>query len=265
MPSNQNKIPRVMTIAGSDSGGGAGIQADIKTINAIGGFAMTAITAVTSQNTRQVSSIHEIPYKMVIKQIELVEEDIGFDVVKTGMLVDPKVISFIASNLKQYPLIVDPVSISTSGDILISDEALSTIKNMLIPRAMIVTPNIPEASLLSGVKIINIDSQIKAGKKILKLGPEYVLVKGGHGESNNIVDALISENETKVFESKKIKTENTHGTGCTLASAISTYIGMGIPINQSVKKSINYVQWLLRSSPKFGKGNGPMHHKPPRE
>ena len=254
-------IPKVLIIAGSDSGGGAGVQADIKSTTYFKGYAMTAVTAITAQNTLGVQSIHPLPKQIVIDQINSVTSDLSPDVVKIGMLADVEIINYISVNISSYKIILDPVMVATSGDILVSDEVISSIKSNLINKSFLITPNIYEAEILNGKKINNLEDQVDAGKKLLKFGCKNVLVKGGHGNSNNIHDVLITSNgDEHIFESNKIKSINTHGTGCSLASAIATNIGHGIDIKESIKVSINYVQNGIKNAPDFGSGNGPIRH-----
>ena len=254
-------IPKVLIIAGSDSGGGAGVQADIKSTTYFKGYAMTAVTAITAQNTLGVQSIYTLPKQIVIDQINSVISDLSPNVVKIGMLADDEIIKYIGENISSYKIILDPVMVATSGDILVSDEVISSIKSNLINKSFLITPNIYEAEILGGKKINNLEDQIDAGKKLLKIGCKNVLVKGGHGNSYNIHDVLITSNgEEHIFESNKIKSTNTHGTGCSLASAIATNIGHGIDIKESIKISIVYVQNGIKNAPGFGSGNGPIRH-----
>ena len=254
-------IPKVLIIAGSDSGGGAGIQADIKTTSYFKGYAMTAVTAITAQNTVGVQSIYPLPKQIVIDQIKSINNDLSPDIVKIGMLADVEIIKYISMNLCNYKIILDPVMVATSGDILVSDEVITSIKNDLISKSFLITPNIFEAEILSEMKVNNIEDQIEAGIKLLKLGCKNVLIKGGHGNAHNISDVLItSDGDEHIFKSNKIKSSNTHGTGCSLASAIATNIGLGNDIKESIKVSIDYVQNGIKYAPDFGSGNGPIRH-----
>ena len=254
-------IPKVLIIAGSDSGGGAGIQADIKTTSYFKGYAMTAVTAITAQNTVGVQSIYPLPKQIVIDQIKSINNDLSPDIVKIGMLADVEIIKYISMNLFNYKIILDPVMVATSGDILVGDEVIASIKNDLISKSFLITPNIYEAEILSEMKVTNIEDQIKAGIKLLKLGCKNVLIKGGHGNSQNISDVLItSDGDEHIFKSNKIKSSNTHGTGCSLASAIASNIGLGNDIKKSIKVSIDYVQNGIKYAPDFGSGNGPIRH-----
>ena len=254
-------IPKVLIIAGSDSGGGAGIQADIKTTSYFKGFAMTAVTAITAQNTLGVQSIYPLPKQIVIDQINSINNDLGPDIIKIGMLADLEIIKYISMHLSSYKIVLDPVMVATSGDVLVSDEVITSIKNNLISKSFLITPNIYEAEILSEMNVNNVEDQIECGIKLLKLGCKNVLIKGGHGNSNNINDVLItSDGDEHIFESNKIKSTNTHGTGCSLASAIATNIALGNNIKESIKLSIDYVQSGIKNAPDFGSGNGPIRH-----
>ena len=254
-------IPKVLIIAGSDSGGGAGIQADIKSITYFKGYAMTAVTAITAQNTIGVQSIYPLPKQIVIEQINSVTNDLSPDIIKIGMLADEEIIDHISSNISDYKIVLDPVMVATSGNVLIKDEIINSIKDKLINKSFLITPNIFEAEILSEMKINDLENQIEAGIKLLKLGCKNVLIKGGHGNSENINDVLITSNgDEHIYESKKIISKNTHGTGCSLASAIATNLGLGIDIKESIKISIEYVQNGIKNAPDFGSGNGPIRH-----
>ena len=254
-------IPKVLIIAGSDSGGGAGIQADIKAITYFKGYAMTAVTAITAQNTIGVQSIFPLPKEIVIEQINSVTNDLAPDIVKIGMLADEEIINHINTNISDYKIVLDPVMVATSGDVLVSDEIINSIKDKLINKSFLITPNIVEAEILSEMKINNLENQIEAGIKLLKLGCKNILIKGGHGNSQNINDVLItSDSDEHIFKSNKIISTNTHGTGCSLASAIATNLGLGIDIKESIKVSIEYVQNGIKNAPDFGSGNGPIRH-----
>ena len=254
-------IPKVLIIAGSDSGGGAGIQADIKTTSYFKGYAMTAVTAITAQNTVGVQSIYPLPKQIVIDQINSINNDLAPDVIKIGMLADLEIIKYISMNLSSYKIVLDPVMVATSGDVLVSDEIITSIKKNLISKSFLITPNIYEAEILSEIKINNVEDQIECGIKLLKLGCKNVLIKGGHGNSHNICDVLItSDGDEHIFKSNKIKSTNTHGTGCSLATAIATNIGLGKNIKESIKVSIDYVQSGIKNAPDFGSGNGPIRH-----
>ena len=254
---------KILIIAGSDSSGGAGIQADIKTITSLGCYAMTAITALTAQNTKGVLSIIKIKPSEISNQIEYTCKDIKPEVIKIGMLHSSKVIEAVCKSLnkiKAEKIILDPVMVTTSKVKLISDSAIKTLKNEMIKKVELITPNIPEAEILSKVKINSLDDMIFAGKKILMLGAKNVLLKGGHLKKENINDIFISKNKIKIFNNKKIKTKNSHGTGCSLSSAIAAYYSCGKTLNKSCELAINYVNHAIRTGPNFGKGNGPINH-----
>jgi len=256
-----NKIPKILSIAGSDSGGGAGIQADIKAISFHKGYAMTVLTAVTAQNTLGVQEIFSLPKEIIKKQLVSVMDDLAPDVIKTGMLADHGTIELISEFLENKKIVVDPVMVATSGDRLIELSAVEAIMNFLIPNAYLVTPNIYEAEILSNIKIIDLKTQIDAGKKILKHGAENVLIKGGHSKSEIIHDCLIKKDLKEiVFKSKRLDSKNTHGTGCSLASSIATLLGRGFDIEAATSNSIEYVQKGIKKAPNFGQGNGPILH-----
>ena len=256
-----NKIPKILSIAGSDSGGGAGIQADIKAISFHRGYAMTVLTAVTAQNTLGVQEIFPLPKEIIKKQLESVMDDLTPDVIKTGMLADHETIELISEFIENKKIVVDPVMVATSGDRLIESSAVEAIMNFLIPNAYLVTPNIYEAEILSNIKIIDLETQIEAGKKILEHGAENVLIKGGHSKSEIIHDCLIQKDlKETVFKSKRLDSKNTHGTGCSLASSIATLLGRGFDIEAATSSSIEYVQNGIKKAPNFGQGNGPILH-----
>ena len=256
-----NKIPKILSIAGSDSGGGAGIQADIKAISFHKGYAMTVLTAVTAQNTLGVQEIFPLPREIIKKQLESVMDDLTPDVIKTGMLADHETIELISEFIENKKIVVDPVMVATSGDRLIDSSAVEAIMNFLIPNTYLVTPNIYEAEILSNIKIIDLETQIDAGKKILEHGAESVLIKGGHGKSEIIHDCLIQKDlKETVFKSKRLESKNTHGTGCSLASSIATLLGRGFDIESATSSSIEYVQKGIKKAPNFGQGNGPILH-----
>ena len=254
---------KILIIAGSDSSGGAGIQADIKTVTSLGSYAMTAITAVTSQNTTGVNSIVGINPKEIFKQIIFTCRDIKPDVIKIGMLHSPSVIKAVnlaIKRIKAPKIILDPVMVAKGGTKLINDNAIHTLKTHLIKKTFLVTPNIPEAEVLTNIKIKNNNDMIKAAHIILKLGAKNVLVKGGHLKSKIMIDVLVNKKNTKIFKNKKIFTKNTHGTGCTLSSAIATYLSCGKLLNKSCELGIKYVNEAIRSNLNFGKGHGPINH-----
>jgi len=252
---------KVLTIAGSDSCGGAGIQADLKTMSALGVYGMSVITAITAQNTMAVYDVLEISEKMVARQIEVIFEDIQVDAIKIGMVSNAEIIITIKELLVKYKaknIVVDPVMVSKSGYSLLQPKAIDELKR-LISIADIVTPNIPEAEILSDMKIESEEQMKTAAKKISELGVGYVLVKGGHS-CNNANDVLLHNNSFYVFDGKRIETNNTHGTGCTLSSAIASYIAKGFDINEAVKLSKDYISKAIENSFSIGKGVGPVGH-----
>ncbi len=255
---------RVLIIAGSDSGGGAGIQADIKTVTTLGGYAATAITALTAQNTKGVFGIHDVPDKFIEQQMELVLSDIGADAIKTGMLHREGVIKSVVKVLKKYPkipVIVDPVMVAKGGSKLLKDNAINALRDLLIPRAVLVTPNIPEAEVLAGIKINSAETKLEAALRIMALGAEAVLIKGGHLKGKKIINVLVTKDGVvSAFQTNRINTKNTHGTGCTLASAIATGFAQGFELNDNIERSMAYVKEAIRSAPGFGKGHGPLNH-----
>ncbi|MFM7821199.1 MAG: bifunctional hydroxymethylpyrimidine kinase/phosphomethylpyrimidine kinase [Candidatus Fonsibacter sp.] len=254
---------KLLIIAGSDSSGGAGIQADIKTATALGVYAMTAITAITAQNTTGVKSIVSIPPREIFNQISFSVQDIKPSSVKIGMLHNLAVIKEVIKAIKKHKLkniVIDPVMVAKGGQRLISNSSINFLREKLFPYALLVTPNIPEAEALINKKIKTLDDIIKAGKQILKFGPKFVLIKGGHINKSIIEDVLISKNNIKIFKNKKIKTKNTHGTGCTLSSAIASFISRNYNMNESCRRSIQYVHKAILLNPKFGRGHGPINH-----
>jgi hydroxymethylpyrimidine/phosphomethylpyrimidine kinase len=265
-----NKYYRTLTIAGSDSGGGAGIQADLKTFAAFGCFGMSVITALTAQNTVDITAIQCVPADFIGKQIDAVLEDIGVDAVKIGMLCNDKVINVIAEKLNKWKvnnIVLDTVMISKSGARLLNDDAVNTLRIKLFPIASIVTPNIPEAGILSGILIENRTDMENAAKKILSMGPKSVLIKGGHSNEVLCLDLLCIQGfngkfEMYWFESKRIDTTNTHGTGCTLSSAIAAHLAKGLSIKDAVENAKNYITCAIEAGAKYktGKGHGPVHH-----
>ncbi len=254
---------KVLIIAGSDSSGGAGIQADIKTVTALGSYAMTAITAVTTQNTTGVKSIVGINPKEIFKQIIYTCKDIKPDAIKIGMLHSPKVISSVlkALNLiKIKKIILDPVMVAKGGAKLIDTSAVQLLKLKLIKKVSLITPNIPEAEILTNTKISDKEDMIYAANKLLALGAKNVLIKGGHLRDKNVRDIFLNKKDIKIFDSRRYKTQNTHGTGCTLSSAVTTFMSCGKPVKKSCELGIMYVNSAIKSNPKYGKGHGPINH-----
>ncbi|MGL4362777.1 MAG: bifunctional hydroxymethylpyrimidine kinase/phosphomethylpyrimidine kinase [Cellulosilyticaceae bacterium] len=255
------RIP-TLTIAGSDSSGGAGIQADLKTFSAIGTFGMSAITAITAQNTQGVFMVEELSKDIIRKQIEVIFEDIPPKGIKIGMVSSPEIIMEIVNTLSKYDihnLVIDPVMISKSGCDLLRPEAKHNLITHLLPMAFLTTPNIPEAEVITDIKINTIDDMVLAGQKILELGPKYVFMKGGHLEGDSI-DVLLGPNLCKYFPQKRLNNKNTHGTGCTISSAITAHLALGYSIEESVTRSKHYITEAIRNSFDIGLGVGPVHH-----
>ena len=257
---------RVLTIAGSDSGGGAGIQADLKTFSALGCFGMSAITALTAQNTVTVSGIYSVPADFVGLQIDAAISGIGVDAVKIGMLNAPDVIQEVATKLKEYKsknIVLDPVMVAKSGDKLLQDVSIHALKHDLIPLARIITPNIPEAEVLSGEKIHDRIDLERIARELLQLGPEAVLVKGGHFEHDESPDCLVLKTgECYWLEAKRIDSPNTHGTGCTTSSAIAAYLAHEYDLLAAVQSAKEYIHSAIIAGSKYkiGNGHGPVHH-----
>ncbi len=255
---------RVLIIAGSDSGGGAGIQADIKTVTVLGGYAATAITALTAQDTRDVHAVFPIPPAFVARQMEVVLADIGADCIKTGMLHSAAVIATVVEVLTRTapgtPLVVDPVTVAKGGAPLLEPNAIDAVRGLLLPRATVATPNIPEAELLTGGRIGSVAAMEAAGRALLALGPKAVLVKGGHLDLPTVVDVLVTADGAIHMENPRIHSTNTHGTGCTLASAIATGLAQGMNVRDAVVRARGYVWEAIRTAPGLGKGHGPLNH-----
>ena len=256
---------RVLSIAGSDSSGGAGIQADTKAITALGGYAATAITAITVQNTKGVSAVHPVPADIIAGQIEAVLTDIGADAIKTGMLASTEVIETVIKALDAHgdpliPLVVDPVMVATSGDRLIDEDAVAAVRDKLLPRAALITPNAPEAEALTGGTIEDMESQQAAAEMLLEMGARAALVKGGHLDGDVIIDVLATRNGVRLFTRPRIRTRQTHGTGCTLASAIAAFLAQGAPLDRAVEDAGDYLHEAIRRAPGLGEGSGPVGH-----
>jgi len=254
---------KILIIAGSDSSGGAGIQADIKTVTALGSYAMTAITAVTIQNTTGVKSIVPIDPKEISNQIEFTSRDIRPDAIKIGMLHSAEVIKSIINSLdaiKVKKIILDPVMIAKGGAKLIDDNAIRLLKNKLIKKVSLITPNIPEAEILTNTKIKNSEDMILAANILINLGAKNVFIKGGHLDSKMVQDIFVNKEEIMIIKNKRITTSNTHGTGCTLSSAISTFFACGKTLKKSCELATKYVNNSIRSNLNYGKGHGPINH-----
>jgi hydroxymethylpyrimidine/phosphomethylpyrimidine kinase len=255
---------RVLIIAGSDSGGGAGIQADIKSVSALGGFAMTAITALTAQNTLGVHAIHPVDTDFIAQQMTVVLDDIGADCLKTGMLHSIEVISVVADTIADkaagIPLVADPVMVAKGGASLLDEAAHAALTERIVPLAAVLTPNAPEAAALTGIEVTDETSQQAAGEALRGMGAAAVLVKGGHIEGSQIVDLLVTGDGVVRFESPRIDTPHTHGTGCTLASAIAAGLAQGMELPAAVARARNYVMAAIAAAPGFGAGHGPIDH-----
>ena len=254
---------KILIIAGSDSSGGAGIQADIKTVTALGSYAMTAITAVTIQNTTGVKSIVSIDPKEISNQIEFTSKDIRPDAIKIGMLHSAEVIKSVICSLnliRVKKIILDPVMIAKAGTKLIDDKAIKLLKNKLIKKVSLITPNIPEAEILTNTRIKTKEDMIFAASKLINLGAKNVFIKGGHLDSKVVLDIFVNKKEIMIIKNKRITTSNTHGTGCTLSSAIATFFACGKTIKKSCELATIYVNNSIRSNPNYGKGHGPINH-----
>ena len=262
MKMTEINTPRVLIIAGSDSSGGAGIQADIKTCAAFGAYAATAITAVTAQNTVGVQQVEYMPPELVRAQIRSVISDIGADVVKIGMLGTKEIIEVVAEEIEPLDafIILDPVAVATSGDVLLKDDAMAALSDTLLPLADLVTPNVPEAELLTGLKIKDVDDLTPAGDALLKMNVYAALMKGGHLDGKSVVDVLVSEEGANIMSGPRIHTRHTHGTGCTLASAIAANMAIGAPLDEAVMTAREFVFQAIKTAPKLGQGNGPLNH-----
>jgi hydroxymethylpyrimidine kinase/phosphomethylpyrimidine kinase len=254
---------KILIIAGSDSSGGAGIQADIKTVTALGSYSMTAITAITSQNTTGVNSIVAVNSKRILDQIVFTSKDIKPDAIKIGMLHSTEVIEAVVKSLKILnvkKIVLDPVMVAKGGTKLIDNKAINALKDKLIKRVTLLTPNIPEAEILTKTIIRTKEDMIFAANKLVLSGVKNVLIKGGHLKSNLVQDILVNKHDVKIFNSKRHKTKNTHGTGCTLSSAITTFLSCGKTIKKSCGLAINYVNSAILTNPHYGKGHGPINH-----
>ena len=254
---------KILIIAGSDSSGGAGIQADIKTATCLGVYSMTALTAVTIQNTRGVKSVVPIPANEIYNQIMYTIKDIKPDAIKIGMLHSTKVINKVNESLnktKTKKIILDPVMIAKGGSKLITDQAIKVMKKTLLKKVLLITPNIPEAEILAGVKIENKNDMIYAANKLIEFGVSNVLIKGGHLKSNKLHDIFVNKKEIKVFSNKRLNTKNTHGTGCTLSTAITSFFSCGKTLKKSCDLGIKYVNSAILTNPKIGRGHGPINH-----
>jgi hydroxymethylpyrimidine/phosphomethylpyrimidine kinase len=255
-------LGRVLIIAGSDSGGGAGIQGDVKTVTALGGYAATAITAVTVQNTLGVTGVHAIPLDVIEAQARAVLTDIGADVIKTGMLGDAEIVELVAQLLDaaSRPVVIDPVMVAKGGTLLLADDAIGPVRSLLVRRAALLTPNAPEAEALTGLPAETTDDLRRAGEALLGMGAGAVLMKGGHVPGDRVVDLLITPYGETIFEGERIETRNTHGTGCTLASACATGLAQGLSLEAAATRAWDYVHEAMLRAPGLGRGHGPLDH-----
>ena len=264
MTATASQKARVLIIAGSDSGGGAGIQADLKTVTALGGFAMTAVTALTAQNTQGVFDVMGVEPAFIAQQMRLVLDDIGADAMKTGMLHNASVIEMVADTIADtapaVPLVVDPVMFAKGGHSLLEDTAMTALKQRMLPMAAVLTPNIPEAEALCGASIGDVDAMADAARDIAALGPSAVLVKGGHLPGDQVTDVLFRDGVVETFPDTRIDTVHTHGTGCTLASAIATGLAQGMALSEAVRRARAYVRVAIATAPGLGSGHGPLNH-----
>lgn len=266
MSDQSSSYHRALTIAGSDSGGGAGIQADLKTFHSLGVYGMTVITALTAQNTRGVQGIYDVDPSFIARQFESVLSDIGCDGVKTGMLSTPGVIREVAKSIRRFRignLVVDPVMVAKGGARLLREDAVSSLVEDLLPLSLIVTPNAEEAAILADRAVNTVEEMKDAARTIHSLGPRYVLVKGGHvdPEGTTVHDVLFGENGAlEVFESKRVDARHTHGTGCTLSAAITGHLALGRPVREAVARGRDYLTGALRAAKPLGQGIGPVNH-----
>ncbi len=257
------KKPIAMTIAGSDSGGGAGIQADLKTFAALGVYGTSALTAVTAQNTLGVAAIHEVPTDVIAAQIDVILSDIGADAVKTGMLSSLVIIETVAQKLQRHGvarLVVDPVMVAKGGDRLLQEDAVEALKTRLLPLATVVTPNLPEAEVLTGITIRNTEDVRNAAKAMVNMGAKSVVVKGGHMTGHEALDIFYDGKEFREFSAPRIDTKNTHGTGCTFASAIAAGLAKGLLLVEAIAQAKTYVTEAIRANLDIGSGHGPLDH-----
>ena len=265
MEMNSATPPRALTIAGSDSGGGAGIQADLKTFAALGVFGTSAITAITAQNTLGVTAVAEVPVEVIRDQIEAVVSDIGYDAVKTGMLSSTEIVECVVEaveRLKLAPLVVDPVMIAATGAQLLRDDAVESVRERLVPWATVVTPNVPEAEVLTGVEIDSVDDMELAGGELVAMGADAAVVKGGHFDdgTGRVNDVLVTKEGTRTFTTLRIDTTSDHGTGCTFASAVAAHLAHGLGLAPAVEMSQRYVWNAIANADPIGGGHGPLNH-----
>jgi len=260
---SQSNLPIALTIAGSDSGGGAGIQADIKTFSAFGVFGTSVVTAITAQNTIGVRAVHPIPLEIVRAQLEAVIEDLPPVAVKTGMLATAPLVSTVADAIRRHELqqfVLDPVMVATSGDRLLDEDALNALRNELLPLATLITPNLEEARILTGLDIGDEEGALRAARHLVQSGARAVLLKGGHGLGREVVDILLTPGGEWSWRRPRIDTRNTHGTGCTLAAAITAGLAQGSPLPEAVERGLTYVAAAIAAAPELGSGHGPLNH-----
>lgn len=255
-------LGRVLILAGSDSGGGAGVQADIKAVTMMGGHAATAITAITIQNTLGVHGVHPLPLDVIEAQARAVLDDIGADAIKTGMLGSAQVVERVAAILdtSDARAVVDPVMVAKGGAALLAEDAVAAVRSLMIPRAALLTPNAPEAEALTGMEVADLEGQRRAGEALLEMGAKAVLMKGGHVPSETVIDLLLTPSGETLLEGPRIETTSTHGTGCTLASAIAGGLARGRPLEVAVAEGWAYVSEAIRRAPGLGRGHGPLDH-----
>ena len=261
---DKQTIPRVLIVAGSDSGGGAGVQADIKTCAAFGVYSASAITAITAQNTLGVQSVDAVSADMVRAQMRSVLSDIGADVIKIGMLANSEIIDAVAEVIGEQDeaitVVLDPVLASTSGEALLDESAIAVLKEKLLPLADIITPNSLEAAILTGLPVDDVDGMMKAGEALLEMGAYGALMKGGHVKGKSIIDVLVTPEGNQMMSAPRLYSRHTHGTGCTLASGVAAMLAQGAPIEIAVQEAREFVFEAIRTAPKFGAGNGPLNH-----
>jgi len=258
-----NTLARALTIAGSDSGGGAGIQADLKTFHQLGVYGMSALTAITAQNTLGVAAVYPLSVEAVAQQIEEVLRDIGTDALKTGMLFDAAIITTVAEKIRQHDVkhvVVDPVMVAKGGAKLLQDEAIEALKTQLLPLAMVVTPNLPEAECLTGMTIKDLPDMQEAAVLIHRMGPRYVIVKGGHLEDDQITDLLYDGEQFHMFGHQRVHTRHTHGTGCTFSAALTAQLAKGTDIITAVEQAKRFIIQAIATAPQLGGGHGPTNH-----
>jgi hydroxymethylpyrimidine/phosphomethylpyrimidine kinase len=257
-------INKALTIAGSDSGGGAGIQADLKTFQELGVFGMSALTAVTAQNTLGVQAVFPMTSEAVIKQIESIGDDLGADALKTGMLFNAEIIEAVSAKIKQFrwtKVVVDPVMIAKGGASLLQQEAIAALKVHLLPISLIITPNIPEAEVLTGMKIKTLDDKHEAAKRLHELGAQNVVIKGGHDEdTNQAVDLLFDGQSFEYYTTERLATKNTHGTGCTYSAALTAELAKGATVRDAVTTAKAFIQAAIADDLRIGGGHGPTNH-----